>query len=425
MSNASAPSRPGYRAVLRNREFRALWLTHVTSVLGNQVTLVVLAALVLERTGSVALSALSFAVMFLPWVIGAPLLSLAADRYPRRTVMVSCDVGRGLLLLVMALPVMPVWGLFVAATLCALLGPPFEAARGATVPDVLSAELYPVGQSLQAASLQVSQLLGFGLGGVLVTTWPGSWALCVDGVSFLLSALVLRRCVAWRPGQAGGVDLSARSWLQQCGEGLTVVGRSAELRTLLLLCCVVAAVTVVPESLAVAQARTYEASALTAALLCAALPLGSAAGVLIAGRWTPDGNRLAGARSLAVLACAVCAACLLQPSLPVLLALWVLAGAGAGSMLRANVAFVLRVAPAVRGRALSVAQGALQVSQGLCVAGAGLLAGVVGPVAAVGWTGLLGVAAVLLLLRRWPDTLLHDGAPEVQAPQGQQLAAAA
>src|SRR5919112_1697501 len=156
--DTAAQVQPGYRAVLRNREFRALWLTHVTSVLGDQVTLVVLAALVLERTGSVALSALSFAVMFLPWVIGAPLLSLAADRYPRRTVMVACDVGRGLLLFVMAVPAMPVWGLFLAAVVCALLGPPFEAARGATVPDVLSPELYPVGQSLQAASLQVAQL---------------------------------------------------------------------------------------------------------------------------------------------------------------------------------------------------------------------------------------------------------------------------
>lgn len=425
MIDLAAQSRPGYRAVLRNREFRALWLTHVTSVLGNQVTLVVLAALVLERTGSVALSALSFAVMFLPWVIGAPLLSLAADRYPRRTVMVTCDVARGLLLLVMALPAMPVWGLFVAAVLCALLGPPFEAARGATVPDVLSAELYPVGQSLQAASLQVAQLLGFGLGGVLVTTSTGSWALCIDGVSFLLSALVLQRCVTWRPGQAATVDLSARTWLRECGQGLTVVGRSVELRTLLALCCVIAAVTVVPESLAVAQARAYDASALTTALLCAALPVGSAGGVLLAGRWTPAGNRLAGARSLAVLACAACAACLLQPPVPVLLGLWVLAGAGAGSMLRANVAFVLRVAPSVRGRALSVAQGALQVSQGVCVAGAGLLASVVGPVAAVGWTGALGLVGVLLLLHRWPASLLHDGAIVVEAPEPRPLAVAA
>ena len=409
--------------MLRNREFRALWLTHVTSVLGNQVTLVVLAAIVLERTGSVALSALSYAVMFLPWVVGAPLLSLAADRYPRRTVMVVCDVARGVLVLLMALPSMPVWALFVAAVVCALLGPPFEAARGATVPDVLTAEQYPVGQSLQSASLQVAQLLGFGLGGVLVTTSPGSWALCIDGVCFLLSAAVLRRRVAWRPGHAETVDLRLGTWLRECGEGLTVVGRSVELRTLLALCCVVAAVTVVPESLAVAQARAYDASAVGAALVCAALPVGSAAGVLLAGRWTPAGNRLAGARSLAVLACAACTACLTQPALPVLLALWVLAGAGAGSMLRANVAFVLRVAPGVRGRALSVAQGALQVSQGLCVAGAGLLASLLGPVNAVGATGVLGLAGVLLLLRRWPSSLLRDGAPAADVREPRPLAA--
>ena len=37
------------------------------------------------------------------------------------------------------LPGVPVWGLFVLSSLVALLGPPFEAARGATVPEVLPA----------------------------------------------------------------------------------------------------------------------------------------------------------------------------------------------------------------------------------------------------------------------------------------------
>jgi hypothetical protein len=79
-------------------------------------------------------------------------------------------------------------------------------------------------------------------------------------------------------------------------------------------------------------------------------------------------------RPLGLLACAASAACLLEPGLVGLLVLWGLAGIGAGGLLPANVAFVLRVDPAVRGRALSVAQVVLQVSQGLAVAGGRLLA---------------------------------------------------
>ena len=75
--------RPGYRAVLANTEFRALWFAHVTSMLGDQLTRIALASIVLQRTGSVALSALSFATTYLPWLLGGPLLSLFADRCPR------------------------------------------------------------------------------------------------------------------------------------------------------------------------------------------------------------------------------------------------------------------------------------------------------------------------------------------------------
>ena len=404
---------PGYRTVLANREYRALWLTHVTSVLGDQVTLLVLASLVLARTGSVALSALSYTTMFLPWLLGGPLLSVLADRCPRRTVMIVCDVLRGLVVLTMALPVVPVWGLFALAATVALLGPPFEAARGATVPDVLTADEYPVAQSLSMASLQVAQLAGFGVGGLLVTLRPGSWALCVDAATFLLSALVLRRCVVWRPGTNPTSDRSARTWVRDSVQGMSLVARTVELRRLLGLSAVVAAVTVVPESLAVAQADRSGQLPLVAGLLCAALPFGTALGAVLAGRWAPTGNRLALVRPLALLSCAACAACLWEPSTPVLLLLWVLAGVGAGSLLRANVAFVLRVPPELRGRALSVAQVVLQVGQGAAIAAAGLLAGRVGPAEAVGWAGAFGLVAAGLLVLRWPASLKRDEAVPV------------
>lgn len=408
MTDALLPTgsaRTGYRAVLANTEFRALWFAHITSVLGDQLTRIVLASVVLERTGSVALSALSFAATFLPWLLGGPLLSLLADRCPRRTVMVACDVARGLLVLVMAVPTVPVWGLFVLTALVALLGPPFEAARGATIPEVVPAALYPVAQALSMASLQAAQLLGFALGGLLVTLHPGAWTLSLDAGTFLLSALVLHRYVAWRPGAEVAADSGAGTWVRDSGEGLRVVARTPELRLLLALSTVVAAVTVLPESLAIAQADVLGRTPFVAGLLCAAVPLGTVVGAAVAGRPAPGGDRLALVRPLALLACAACAACLLAPGLPGLFVLWMLAGVGAGGLLPANVAFVLRVDPAVRGRALSVAQVVLQVAQGVAVGLGGLLAGAVGPAGAVGWAGVLSLAVVVAMSLRWPASL--------------------
>ena len=417
MLQPAPEARPGYRAVLANTEFRALWFAHVTSMLGDQLTRIVLASVVLERTGSVALSALSFATTYLPWLLGGPLLSLVADRCPRRTVMVSCDAARGLLVLGMAVPGVPVWALFVLASLVALLGPPFEAARGATVPEVLPAPLYPVAQALSMASLQAAQLLGFALGGLLVTMHPGAWVLALDAATFLLSAAVLQRWVVWRPGAATAADTSARTWLRDSAEGLRVVAGQADLRMLLGLSTVVAAVTVLPESLAIAQADALGRTPFVAGLLCAVLPLGTVVGAAIAGRPGAGGDRLGLVRPLGLLACSASAACLLEPGLVGLVVLWGLAGVGAGGLLPANVAFVLRVDPAVRGRALSVAQVVLQVAQGLAVAAGGLLAGAVGPAAAVGWVGLLGLVVYAALSARWPASLRSGAAaPAPAAP---------
>ena len=397
--------RPGYRAVLANTEFRALWFAHVTSVLGDQLTRIALASIVLARTGSVTLSALSFATTYLPWLLGGPLLSLFADRCPRRTVMVVCDAARGLLVLVMVVPGVPVWGLFVLASLVALLGPPFEAARGATVPEVLPAPLYPVAQALSMGSLQAAQLLGFAVGGLLVTLQPGAWVLALDAATFLVSAAVLQRFVAWRPGAQDAGELTARTWARESTQGLRLVAGTPDLRRLLGLSTIVAAVTVLPESLAIAQADALGRTPFVAGLLCAALPLGTVVGAAVAGRPGARNDRLVLVRPLGLLASASCAACLLEPGLAGLVVLWFLAGIGAGGLLPANVAFVLRVDPALRGRALSVAQVVLQVGQGLAVAAGGVLAGLVGPPAAVGWAGVLGLVGVGAMSLRWPASL--------------------
>jgi hypothetical protein len=299
----------------------------------------------------------------------------------------------------------------------ALLGPPFEAARGATVPEVLPPALYPVAQALSMASLQAAQLLGFALGGLLVTLQPGVWVLALDAATFLVSAAVLHRCVAWRPGAETAGALTVRSWAVDSTTGLRLVVRTPDLRLLLGLSTLVAAVTVLPESLAIAQADALGRTPFVAGLLCAAVPLGSVLGAAIAGRPGATTDRLALVRPLGLLACAASAACLLEPGLLGLVVLWLLAGVGAGGLLPANVAFVLRVAPEVRGRALSVAQVVLQVGQGLAVAAGGALAAAVGPAAAVGWAGVLGLVGVGVMSLRWPASLqtTEPASPAVSA----------
>ena len=49
--------------------------------------------LVYQRTSSPLLSALTFAIGYLPWLLGGPVLSALADRLPRHRVLIGTDVA--------------------------------------------------------------------------------------------------------------------------------------------------------------------------------------------------------------------------------------------------------------------------------------------------------------------------------------------
>ena len=75
-------------------EFRALWLAQLLSVIGDQLARVALTVLVYDRTRSALLAAITFVASIVPTFFGGVTLAWLADRYPRRAVMIACDLIR-------------------------------------------------------------------------------------------------------------------------------------------------------------------------------------------------------------------------------------------------------------------------------------------------------------------------------------------
>lgn len=120
--------RRGITAPLRVREFRALWFAELLSVAGDQLARVALAVLVFDRTSSAALTALTYALTFVPSILGGFLLSGLADRFPRRAVLVVTDCVRAGLALLMAVPGLPLPVLWACVGLLSVASGPFKAA---------------------------------------------------------------------------------------------------------------------------------------------------------------------------------------------------------------------------------------------------------------------------------------------------------
>jgi len=119
-------ARTPFRDVFAVTEFRALWMAQLLSVIGDQLARVALTVLVYDRTHSALLAAVTFVVGIVPAFIGGVTLAWLADRYPRRAVMIVCDVIRGVLVLVMAIPRVPLAAMVALLFVVTLFGAPFN-----------------------------------------------------------------------------------------------------------------------------------------------------------------------------------------------------------------------------------------------------------------------------------------------------------
>jgi predicted MFS family arabinose efflux permease len=406
--------RVSFSSVLAVGEFRALWLAHIFSVVGDQLARVALSLLVFNRTGSAGLAALTYALTFLPDLVGGPLLSGLADRYPRRQVMVVADVARALLVAVMAVGGVPFWALCVLLVAVQLLSSPFNAARNAVMPTIMDGDenKFVTGLAIITITYQTAQLAGYVAGGALVAFTGPSTALAVDAGTFVLSGLLIGFGTRHRDVPlAQGSTAQRRTTLTSLNAGARLVWRDRSLRALVGLACI-SGFYVVAEGLSVPYAHELGGGALATGLLFAASPAGAALGMIVLTRLVSTPTRLRLLGPLAALACAV----LMLSAAPLGLALtfivWAISGAASAYQTIASGAFTVAVPDASRGQAFGLASTALRVAQGMGVVVAGAVADQVPPSWVVAGAGALGTAAAVGAATAWRRAQHRDdGSP--------------
>jgi MFS family permease len=411
----SAPARARqatFREVFAVREFRPLFGTFLLSTAGDELARVALTVLVYQRTNSPLLSALTFAIGHLPWLLGGPLLSALADRLPRHRVLITADVTRAVLLAGMAIPGTPLpllLGLLFLVSLCA---PPFESARSALMADVLDGDRYAVATSLTNITLQLAQVVGFLAAGAIVAVFSPSAALLVDAATFAVSALWLSLGLKRRPAPVAEAGKGPRSLWQDTVEGLQMVGRSPRLLAIIAVLWVATLFGYASEGVAAPLVGELgRGSTASIGLLLAANPLGVTIGGLVIARLVPPHRRerlvvpLVVLSLVPILAAGIVAVVTGPGALPfaAVVALLFVSGLGAAWLIPLNVSFVQAVPSAYRGRAFGVAVSGLYGVQALGALGAGLGAEGVSASAVLavsGGLGLLAVAPALLAYRR-------------------------
>jgi hypothetical protein len=371
----------------------------VLSAAGDRFALVALTLLVYDRSRSPLLAAVTFAAGFVPYLFGSMLLSGLADRLPRRTLMVACDLARLVLVLAMLWPGAPLAAMITLLYTVTLLQPPFDAARSAIVRDMMDGGLYPLAAAALQTTTRVVVVAGSAAGGLVTALLGARPALAADAATFAASALLIQAGTRARRAAAGPGGANP---LAQMAAGARLVFGDPALRTLMCLGWL-AAFFEIPEGIAVPYAGSLGGGAVAAGLLIAASQLGAAVTTPLFTRTTGPLTRLRWMGPMAVLTCGLLLLTLARPGLGASMAVFAVSNMFATYQVAANTAFVERLPSQQRGQAFGLANAGLVVGQGAAFAVAGAAAALVPPwvvVAAGGGVGAVIAGRLALSWRR-------------------------
>ncbi|MBF9129867.1 MFS transporter [Plantactinospora sp. S1510] len=201
-----------YRDLFRVPEFGPLFAAVSLQTAARTVMGLALGTLVYAATGSPLLAALSLFGSYFAQVLGAATLLSVADRVPPRAAMVALAAFGGLSTLALALPGMPVWGIFCVIGLQGLVGSVAGGVRWGLLGEILPGSGYVLGRSVFNMSLGVTQITGFAAGGLLVAVTSPRQVLVLAAALSLGGALTAGLGLSRRPPRATGRPSVGQTW---------------------------------------------------------------------------------------------------------------------------------------------------------------------------------------------------------------------
>src|SRR5438270_3180207 len=202
--------------IFANRDFIRLWLAQVVSSLGDWIGLVAVIALAarIGRSSPETSVGLVMSARMIPGFFLGSVGGVLVDRWDRKRVMVTCDIGRGVVMA--SLPFLhSIWQLFLASLLLEVLSLLWTPAKEASVPNLVPHEQLTTANSLSLAAAYGTFPLAGGISALLVQVaeWASnhysglhflhlnkeSVAIYADVASFLVSAGLISTLTLQRP----------------------------------------------------------------------------------------------------------------------------------------------------------------------------------------------------------------------------------
>ncbi|MGP4032353.1 MFS transporter [Pseudarthrobacter sp. 1C304] len=206
----------------RHPAFVRFWVASTVSDFGTYITTLALSVLILvTMSGTPFDQGLVNAARWTPYLLFGLVAGVWIDRFPRRTVLIGGDLGRGLILAGVCVAamtaVLSVPALLILMFAFGTLALTSDAAYQSFVPRLVPRSLLTQANARLQQSDTVAQTTGSAVAGGLVALVTAPLALLVDAVSYFFSAAVLRTLDL--PSDQAAAP-SRQKLRRQIGEGL-------------------------------------------------------------------------------------------------------------------------------------------------------------------------------------------------------------
>ena len=184
------------RSLLRHPDFLKLWTAETISVFGSAITqlaLPLIAATVL-KVGAFEFGLLT-TIEFLPFILLSLPAGVWVDRLRRRPILIAGDLGRAAC--IASIPIafyfdaLTIWQLYVVGFVNGCLTVFFDVAYQSYLPSVVDRDQLVEGNSKLEITRSAAQILGPGAAGLLIGLLRAPFAMILDAVSYLVSAVFL------------------------------------------------------------------------------------------------------------------------------------------------------------------------------------------------------------------------------------------
>lgn len=177
---------------LLTRDFTLVWWGQMVSQVGDGVSKLALLWFVYSITGSPLKTTMIGLLQTLPPILFGPFIGVIVDRVPKKLLLISSDLIRAVVLGVIpcliAVDSFSIERLYLMVFVHAVASAVFGPALTAAIPSLVSRHEFTAANALLQTTTSIGIIVGPALSGVGIATMSSQEVLCVNAVSYVVSA---------------------------------------------------------------------------------------------------------------------------------------------------------------------------------------------------------------------------------------------